>query len=143
MNIARYIMLMGCTRFPNKKIGTEPHRTGREVADTLTATQLPGVPVIDKQQDNKVIGVVTEYQLLGALREGMDPDTFTAERIMARNPITVEPDTPAEEIIEIMLEENFTMIPITKNNKLFGVIDRCSMLDFYMTPHYKRYAVKT
>ena len=142
MNIAKYIMLMGCTRFPNKKIGVEPQATGREIADKLTATNLPGVPILDNRENKKVIGVVTEFQLLGALREGMDPDNFTAERIMARNPITAEPDTSAEELIEIMLEHNFTMIPITKNNRLFGVIDRCSMLDFYMTPSYERYAVK-
>jgi CBS domain-containing protein len=143
MNIAKYIMLTGCTRFPSKKIGIEPQTNGREIADKLTSTRLPGVPVIDNRENNKVIGVVTEYNLLGALREGMDPEKFTAERIMEKNPITVEPDTPAEELIEIMLEHNFTMLPITKNNKLFGVIDRCSILDFYMTSSYGKYAVKT
>jgi CBS domain-containing protein len=143
MNIAKYIMLMGCTRFPIKKIGIEPQTTGREIADKLSATRLPGIPVIDKRENNKVIGVVTEYNLLGALREGMDPDKFTAERIMDKTPITVEPDTPAEELIEIMLEHNFTMLPVTKNNKLFGVIDRCSLLDFYMTPSYEKYSDKT
>ncbi len=142
MNIAKYIMLMGCTRFPNRKIGIERQTTGREIADKLTGTRLPGCPVLDNRDDKKVIGIVTEFQLLGALREGMDPDNFTAERIMAKSPITAEPDTPAEELIEIMLENNFTMIPITKNGRLFGVIDRCSMLDFYMTPTYERYGVK-
>ena len=143
MNIAKYIMLTGCTRFSSKKIGIEPQTNGREIADKLTSTRLPGVPVIDNRENNKVIGVVTEYNLLGALREGMDPEKFTAERIMEKNPITVEPDTPAEERIEIMLEHNFTMLPITKNNKLFGVIDRCSILDFYITSSYEKYSSKT
>ncbi len=138
MNIAKYIMLMRCTRYPSGKLGVEPQTTGREVANRIVSTRLPGLPIVDKNS-REVKGIVNEFDLLGALMEGMDPDTFTAERIMSGDPITASLDTPAEELMEMILDKNFTMVPITKNNKLAGVVDICSLIEFLMSPGTERY----
>ncbi len=71
----------------------------------------------------------------------MDIDDFTADRIMSGVPKTADIDTTAEELIDIMVENNFMMVPITKNDRLVGVVDRCSMMDFYMSPSMEKYAV--
>ncbi len=138
MNIAKYIMLMRCTRFPSKKVGIEPFTTGREVANKLIATRLPGLPIVNKK-NMEVKGIVKEFDVLGALIEGLDPDSFTAEKIMSGAPITGDLDTPAEELMEMMLEKNITMVPITKNNKLAGIVDICSLIEIIMAPGSERY----
>jgi CBS domain-containing protein len=138
MNIAKYIMLMRCTRFPSKTVGIEPFTTGREVANKLITTRLPGLPIVNKE-NMEVKGIVKEFDLLGALIEGLDPDSFTAEKIMSGDPITGDLDTPAEEIMEMMLEKNITMVPITKNNKLAGIVDICSLIELLMAPGSERY----
>jgi CBS domain-containing protein len=138
MNIAKYIMLMRCTRFPSKTVGIGPFTTGREVANKLITTRLPGLPVVDKES-MEVKGLVNEFDVLGALIEGLDPDSFTADKIMSRNAPTAELDTPAEELMEMMLEKNITMVPITKNNKLAGIVDICSLVELLMTPGSERY----
>ena len=140
MNIAKYIMLMRCTRYPSKRIGVEPDTSGREITNRLITTGLPGLPVID-HGSREVTGIVTEFNVLGALREGMDPDRFTAARIMSQEPVTADIDTPAEELIEMMLENNFTMIPITKNKKLAGIVDRCSIMELLVSHNLERYYV--
>lgn len=142
MNIAKYIMLMGCTRSLSKNYGIEPDTKGRDIAHKLISSRLPGLPIVNNKEKNEVVGIITEFNLLGALREGMDADQFTADRIMSKEPVTAGLDTPAEELIEIMLEENFTMIPITKNNRLVGIVDRCSLMELYMTSSLERYVVK-
>ena len=141
MNIAKYLMLTRCTKNPSKKVGVERHTTGREVANKLITCNLPGLPIVNNE-NNEVVGIVTEFNILGALREGMDPDKFTAERVMSDKPITADIETSAEELIEMMLENNFTMIPITKNNKLAGIVDRGSIMEFFMSPALERYACK-
>jgi len=139
VNIARNIMLMGCTRFASKKNWVERSTNGRDIANKLLSSRLTGIPVVSDKDSRKVIGVITEMNLLGIFREGMDPEDFTAEKIMSGVPKTADIDTPAEELIDIMVENNFTMIPITKNSRLVGVVDRCSMMDFYMSPQSEKY----
>jgi len=132
-------MLMGCTRFASKKNWVERSTNGRDIANKLLSSRLTGIPVVSDKDSRKVIGVITEMNLLGIFREGMDPEDFTAEKIMSGVPKTADIDTPAEELIDIMVENNFTMIPITKNSRLVGVVDRCSMMDFFMSPQSEKY----
>ena len=140
MNIARNIMLMGCTRFASKKNWVERSTNGRDIAHKLLSSRLTGIPVVNDKDSRQVIGVITEMNLLGIFREGMKPQDFTAEKIMSGVPKTADINTPAEELIDIMVENNFTMIPITKNSRLVGVVDRCSMMDFYMSPQSEKFA---
>lgn len=143
MNIARNIMLMGCTRFASNKNWVERHTNGKDIANKLLSSRLAGIPVVDDKDSRKVIGIITEMNLIGIFREGMDPGDFTAEKIMSGVPKTADIDTSAEELIDIMVENNFTTIPITKNNRLVGIVDRCSIMDFFMTPSLERYASAT
>jgi len=139
MNVARNIMLMGCTRFASKKNWVERSTNGKEIANKLVSSRLTGIPVVNDKDNREVIGIITEMNLLGIFREGMNLEDFTAEKIMSGVPKTADIDTPAGELIDIMVENNFTTIPITKNSKLVGVVDRCSMMDFYMSPSAEKY----
>ena len=143
MNIARNIMLMGCTRFASNKNWVERSTNAREIANKLLSSRLTGIPVVDDKDNKKVIGIITEMNLIGIFREGMNIDDFTADKIMSGLPATADINTTAEELIDIMVENNFTTIPITKNERLVGIVDRCSMMDFFMSPSMEKYAVAT
>ena len=139
MNIARNIMLMGCTRFASNKNWVERDANGRDIANKLLRTRLTGIPVVDDKDNRNVVGIITEMNLIGIFREGMDPGNFTAEKIMSGIPKTADIDTTVEELIDIMVENNFTVIPITKNKRLVGIVDRCSIMDFLMSPSSEKY----
>jgi CBS domain-containing protein len=69
----------------------------------------------------------------------MDLDKLTAENIMSGAPETADIETSVEDLIEMMIKNNSTMVPITKNDKLAGIIDRCSIMEGYMAPGSDRY----
>ena len=86
MNIAKYIMLMRCTRYPSKRIGVGPHTTGRDVADKLITTRLPGLPIVENE-NKEVTGTVTELNVLEASRKVIEE-----EMILYKEAINVNPD---------------------------------------------------
>jgi arabinose-5-phosphate isomerase len=106
----------------------------KECANKFISTGFPGLPVVGR--DLKVVGVVTEFDLLGALREGLDVDKTTVERIMTKEPCVAEMNTSAEELIETMLEQNYTIVPVVRNKKLVGVVGRTEILSAYIEPKY-------
>jgi len=110
---------------------------GEELVKKLTCGY-PGLPVVD---DNlKVIGVVTEFDVLDALKEGRTIHEFSAETIMScghtehegacKSPITVTPDTTIEDIVEVMFANHISVLPVVDNgSKLVGIIGRKNIIN--------------
>lgn len=96
-----------------------------------------GMPIADS--DGKVIGIVTEIDILNQIRDGKDIENLKASDIMTTNPITVDVNTPLTDVINIMIEKNVIRIPVTKNGHLAGVIARRDILRYYFQPgHFSR-----
>lgn len=107
--------------------------SARDLAVKLLSGMYSGLPVVD---GGKVIGVVTEFDLLKAIREGKALNKIIAEDIMTKDPICVEEETHVEEIIKIMTEHNIIRVPVVKNGKLIGVISRCDILTSLIQPEF-------
>ncbi len=131
MIIAKYIM------FRHRRIFISPDTTGKEIVYRLMTTGFPGLPVVNANME--IMGIVTEFDILGNIREGKDLDKIVAKEIMTKDPRTAGMETTVEKLIEIMLENNFTIIPIVKDRKLVGVVDRHSIIDAYVEPVLQRY----
>lgn len=115
-----------------KKAAVKPNTLARDVVSTLIASGLPGVAVLN---DNlEVVGVITEFDLLGAVREGLRLDEFTADRVMTKNPVTADPEKTAAELIQMMLADNYTMMPVVSNGKFCGVVTRLTIMDAFASP---------
>jgi CBS domain-containing protein len=93
-----------------------------------------GMPITDS--DGKVIGVVTEIDLLKQIRDGRDLEKFTAGDIMTKDPVTVDINAPLNDVLSIMIEKNIIRIPVTEEGHLVGVIARRDILRYYMQPEY-------
>ena len=98
----------------------------------------PGLPVVNDNME--VVGVITEYNVLGAIREGMKLDTIPAARIMTTEPMTADIDTSSEDLIQMMLMNNFTFIPIVNKNKYVGMVSRHSIMDACVSPDYNAFS---
>ncbi len=123
---AKYIM---CQRTAVKK-----DMPGREVVFKLMATGCPGLPVINDQQE--VVGVVTMCDILKAAKEtGDEMNTITAEKVMSKVPVTADPETSIEDLSKMMVENNYSVIPIVKGKKLLGVVSGREIVDTYVEPH--------
>jgi CBS domain-containing protein len=100
--------------------------SAKDVALQLVSGRFSGMPVTDEEE--RIIGVITEYDLLNQVREGKELVKLTAEDVMQKNPITVDADSPLTDVLDIMLENGILRIPVTDRLRLVGVISRSAIL---------------
>lgn len=105
-----------------------------DIAQEIFYGFFSGMPITDT--DGKVIGVVTEIDLLHQIREDKDLEKLKAEDIMTKNPVTVDIRTPLKDVLDIMIEKNIIRIPVTEEGRLVGVIARRDILRYHLQPEY-------
>jgi CBS domain-containing protein len=127
-------VIMLAKEIMNKIVTAATKKTnGRDLAVKLLSGMYSGLPVVD---EGKVVGVVTEFDLLKATGEGKDLKLIFAEDIMTKDPICVEEETSVKEIIELMTGKNIIRVPVVRKEKLIGVISRCDILNSLIQPEF-------
>jgi CBS domain-containing protein len=112
-----------------------PRAIGRDLALQLLSGMYSGLPVVDGS--GKVIGLVTEFDLLKAVREGKDLQTVKAEEIMSRTVVCAQEDDALDDIIAKMTEHNIIRLPVvSEDGKLIGVIARADILSRLIEPEF-------
>jgi len=111
--------------------------SARDIALQLLNGLYSGMPVTDDA--GKVIGVVTELDLLEAALEGKALVKITAEDVMSREVVTADVNSPVTDIIKIMTEKNVIRVPITRDGTLVGVVARCDILRALLEPEFVAY----
>ncbi len=123
---AKYIMC--------KRTAVSGNTGGREVVYKMMASGCPGIPVVDEKSD--VIGIVSMCDILKAAKEkGARIDKITAEQVMSKTPITADLETSLDDLAKIMVENNYSVIPIVKGKKLVGIVSAREIIDTYVEPH--------
>ena len=105
----------------------------RDLAVLLQSGNFSGIPVIEP--GSKLVGIVSEFDLMAALLNKKDLSVITAEDIMTVNPITVEETTMAEVVMQTMIDNKIVRIPVVHNGKLIGVIARSDILNHMIEPN--------
>jgi CBS domain-containing protein len=118
-------------------VSARKNASARDIALQILSGLYSGMPVTD--ENGKVIGVVTEFDLLGQVFERKELVKLTAEDIMQKEPRTVDVNTPLKEVMEIMLENFIIRIPVTEEGRLVGIIARCDILKIYIEPEFATY----
>ena len=109
-----------------------------DLVKLLREKRIGGVPVVDKY--NVICGIVSVADVFKVMRIvrslntssnwfanfGMGKKTIKVDEIYMREVITVLPETPVEEIIDIMLDKNVQAVPVmdARRKILYGVIGR-------------------
>ena len=101
------------------------------LAGAMSEGGFGSVPILAK--DGKLVGIVSEYDLLKAIEEGKEMTKVTAGEIMVKDPITVARNTPAMEIIHLLQERHFIRTPVVDaDGKLAGVVSRRDIVQGYL-----------
>jgi CBS domain-containing protein len=119
----------------NKRVtAATPRAIGRDLALQLLSGMYSGLQVIDAHES--VIGVVTEFDLLKAVREGKDLQTVKADEIMGQPPVCVEEEEDINAVIAKMTTHNIIRVPVVRQGKLVGVIARADLLSRLIEPEF-------
>ncbi len=120
-----------------ERISVGLEMTVKNIAHKFSACGQPGIPVVNDSQE--VVGIVTEFDVLGAIREGLDLDAITAARIMTKDPVTADHETSADDLIQTMLLRNLTIVPIMRNGKYAGLVSRSTIVSTYLSPRFENF----
>ena len=101
------------------------------LAGAMSEGGFGSVPILAK--DGKLVGIVSEFDLLKAIEEGKDLEKVTAGEIMIKDPITVTRKTLAMEIVHLLQEKHLIRTPVVDDSgKLVGVVSRRDIIQGYL-----------
>ncbi len=80
-------------------------------------------------ENERLIGIVTERDLLRTVGEGKDPKSVTVRDVMTSQPVTIRPDLTLRAAAEIMFEKWFRHLPVTTDGgDVVGIISLRDLL---------------
>ena len=115
-------------------LAATPLASLRDVATQLVTNEFSGMPVA--ASDGRVVGVVTESDIVRALIEGKRLENLTAGEVMTGPPITVDVDAPIEEVMKKLEENRIVRVPVTNQDKLVGIIARRDVIRAILEPEF-------
>ncbi|MFQ5579716.1 MAG: HPP family protein [Nitrospiria bacterium] len=110
--------------------------TGDKLATAITIGGFGSVPIVD--QGKKLIGIVSEFDLLEAILGGKDLEAITAEEIMTKAPISVLEFASSVDVITLLNEKHLIRVPVVdKKGVLVGILSRRDILQGYLKSREK------
>ena len=92
----------------------------REVIVTMTASRLGVTAVVNN--NNELLGIITDGDLRRMLEKGIAIDTINAGDIMTKNPATIGPEEMAVSALDLLRKKEITQLAITENQQYLGII---------------------
>jgi CBS domain-containing protein len=102
-----------------KLITVEPSTS---VAAAVTVMGMQGVGAVLVMEKGRVEGIFTERDLVRAMSNDIGASSQPVAQWMTRNPVTVGPEVPVDEALEIMLNGHFRHLPVMEGERLVGVV---------------------
>ena len=102
----------------------EPSDSIIRAAEIMKQEDVGSVPVVESQSSRRLIGIVTDRDLVvQVLAGGRDVDQATVRDAMTSNPATCQEDDDVEEAMELMAERQVRRVPIVDaTGRLSGII---------------------
>jgi len=97
-----------------------------DVLKIMIGKHTSAIPVIDDKKNLKVVGIVTERDLLP---QG-DSFGITVEEVMNTKPIIATPGMMISDVSKIMVRNGFRRLPVILEDKLVGVVTVFDILEF-------------
>jgi CBS domain-containing protein len=107
-------------------VAITPDEPATRAARDLIERDITGLPVVD--EDGHVLGVVSELDLLRAMRNGVDLRRATVGAVMDRRPLFVGPETDLYTAIDLMEEWQVRRLPVCVGTRLVGILSRRDIL---------------
>lgn len=115
-------------------IAATPRASLRDVASQLVANEFTGMPVV--ASDGRVVGVITESDIIRAIVQGKRLENLTASDVMTGPPIAVTLDATLEDVMKHLEENRIVRVPVTNDDALVGIISRRDVIRAILEPEF-------
>lgn len=97
-----------------------PNTTITEAAQLMQKHNVGSIPVCD---ESGVVGIVTDRDIVVRnVAHGTDPHNTTVKDVMTTNVTMASPDMSADQVSEIMAQQQIRRLPVVENNRLVGMV---------------------
>ncbi|MFA0735661.1 MAG: hypothetical protein OGMRLDGQ_002161 [Candidatus Fervidibacter sp.] len=117
-----------------KVVTVKPSTSIEDAARLLVRRKISGVPVVDEKDKTKVVGILTEADLLAA-----PSGAKTVADVMKKRVVSVSPDTSVDEIAEILVKKKIKRVPVIDAGKLVGIVSRIDVLRAISIPRQRNW----
>ena len=91
----------------------------RTAAELMTKFRIGSLIVTE---DNRVVGILTERDILKVVAEKKNLEEVKVEDAMTREVVVVEPDLDIQDAVDVMVERGIKKLPVVKGNRLLGIV---------------------
>lgn len=100
-----------------------PDSTAREAATLMKEHDCGSIPVVENQQNRRLVGTVTDRDLaIRGLAAGKGPET-PVRQLMTIEPITSAPEDEVEIVREVMIARRVRRVPVVdQNGAVVGIV---------------------
>jgi CBS domain-containing protein len=113
---------------------TPPEATLRVVAHRLWQESVGAAAVVD--DEDRVIGILSERDIVARLAQGADPDTTTAEQAMTRTVVSARPDDRLLDVVFLMTDAAVRHVPvIDEHGEMSGMVSIRDMVRPLLVAH--------
>jgi len=104
-------------------VDVHPDDTLYKASQILLSHRIHRLPVVDRQESNTILHIITHYRLLAFIAEKLDQKlsifSFTVEQLgigTYKNVVTVLKDTPLHVVLTLLAEGRISAVPIIDEN---------------------------
>jgi len=102
-----------------------------EALELMLAHMISGVPVVN--MDMKLLGIITEKDLLRLFYDLQNVKERTVEEYMTQPAVHFDENENIEDICKCLFEVSFRRVPVTKAEKVVGIVSRPDVLKYILS----------
>ena len=109
-------------------------RPGTPVEDAfelMLAHTISGIPVVN--MDMTLLGIITEKDLLRLFYEPQNIKGRKVEEYMTQPAVHFDENESIEDICKCLLDVSFRRVPVTKEEKVVGIVSRPDILKYLLS----------
>lgn len=122
---------MTVSQVMEKEVQCVRMKTKGDVIASLMIEGFGAVPVVENGR--KLVGIISEHDLLAAIDDGHYLGNVSAKDIMTANPYSVRSETTLGTLVHVLRASDLVRVPVVnEKDKLIGVIARRDVLRTYL-----------
>jgi len=107
--------------------------------DAMEIMQMRRIRHLPVVEDGHLVGFLSDRDLKRAAPSVVDPSltseryaevvtTVRVDRLMMRHPVTVAPDMPLGDAVQIFIDKKFGALPVVEGERLVGILSQIDVL---------------